>query len=214
MTIAERIKELINKLSMPQNKFAQMLNISAPRLNNYLSGNREFPKDILVNIAKITNCELTWLITGTGPMYNERARVKDESQTVALPVVADIAAGIGIEAEGIEPTEFITLDRSLLPVPGRFTAFRVCGSSMEPEIHPGDYAIIQAWEFDQDYDGTICAFRSIDGLLIKRLVYNHGKRRALLVPLNSSQPIIQYDATSPDLIMIGPVVAIIRRFLL
>ncbi len=217
MEIANRVKLLINSLNLNQKKFAETVGISPARLNNYLSGVSNFPQSILVTISDTHNINLTWLITGTGPMFNnvparELDHIAGSGKLITIPVVADIAAGIGIEAESIEPSEYLSIDPQLLPVPGPAYIFRVSGISMEPEIHTGDYVVISSWQFDQDYDGSICAFRSIDGLLLKRLIYNHGKKKALLVPLNPSQPIIPYDANSPDLILIGRLVAVIRKY--
>lgn len=218
-TLPDRLKALRTALKITQKKLSEVLVCSQGKVSDYESGKLSISNNDLSIIANTYNVNLTWLITGTGPMFNNvPARAKDgtdppPSKLLSIPVVADIAAGIGIEADDLPPSEFLSIDRSLLPFPGRFTAFRVCGVSMEPELHDGDYAVVASWVPDHDYDGSICAFRSIDGLLIKRLVYHHSRRKALLIPLNPSQPIIQYDSTSPDLVMLGRLVAIIRKYI-
>jgi len=215
MEVSERVKLLLNKAGMSQRDFAKLLGISAPRLNNYLSGKHNIPQVLLIKMSELTNAELSWLLTGKEPMYNSTpARDKPPGLGVlSLPVYAEIAAGIGIEAENIEPAETITIPREIvLDIPGPYYCFKVNGVSMEPELHTGDYAIIAGWQFDVNYDGTLCAFRSVDGLLIKRLVYDVKGKRALLVPLNPTHKIMKYDENSSDLQIIGRLIAVLRKY--
>jgi len=215
MEVSERVKLLLNKAAMSQRDFAKKLGISAPRLNNYLSGKHNIPQDLLIKMSELTNAELSWLLTGKGDMYNStHARAKPPgSGTVSLPVYAEIAAGIGIEAEDLEPTETIIIPRDIIQdTPGPYYCFKVNGVSMEPELHTGDYAIISGWQYDQDYDGSLCAFRSVYGLLIKRLVYDARGKRCLLVPLNPTHKIMKYDENSSELQIIGRLIAVLRKY--
>jgi len=193
------------------------LGISPPRLNNYLSGKHNIPQDLLIKISELTKSELSWILTGEGNTYKNSTHARENppgAGVLTIPVYADIAAGIGIEAEDLEPTESISIPREVITnIPGPFYCFRVNGVSMEPELHTGDYAIIAGWQFDVDYNGKFCAFRSVDGLLIKRLVYDHRSKRCLLVPVNPTHPIIEYDEHSPDLQIIGRLVAVLRKYI-
>lgn len=214
MSVSERVKVLLNNAGISQKDFAIKLAISAPRLNNYLADRHEIPQALLVKIAELTNSELGWILTGTGSIYKEPTHARDPIyDIITLPVVADIAAGTGIEAEDIEPREHISVPALLLPTSGPYYCFRVSGISMEPELHTGDYAIVAGFRFDEDYNGAICAFRSIDGLLIKRLVVDHKGKRSLLIPLNPSQPIQIYDETSPEITLIGRLITVIRKYM-
>jgi len=215
MNVSERVKLLISKAGMTQKEFANRLAISAPRLNNYLSNRHDFPQDILIKIAELTESELAWILTGTGSMYNVPACEGTHSPPIdfiTLPVVADIAAGLGIEAEDVEPTEVITIPTHMLTHPGPYFCFRVSGVSMEPELHTGDLAIIAGFNWEDDYHDTICAFRSVDGLLIKRLIIDHKRKKSYLIPINVSQKAIIYDENDPDIRLIGRLIAIIRRY--
>lgn len=216
MEVSERVKLLLNKAGMSQRDFAKKLSISAPRLNNYLSGKHNIPQDLLIKMSELTNAELSWLLTGKGDMYNStHAREKPPGLgLISLPVYAEIAAGIGIEAEDLEPTETITIPREIIiDTPGPYYCFKVLGVSMEPELHTGDYAIIAGWQYDHDYDGALCAFRSVDGLLIKRLVYDARGKRCLLVPLNPTHKIMKYDEHSSELQIIGRLIAVLRKYI-
>ena len=200
---------------LKQKDIATFLGVTPTAISDYESGKRTPSLDMIVLLADRYDLNLSWLITGKGDMYNStHARAKPPgSGTVSLPVYAEIAAGIGIEAEDLEPTETITIPREIiLDIPGPYYCFKVNGVSMEPELHTGDYAIIAGWQYDHDYDGALCAFRSVDGMLIKRLVYDARGKRCLLVPLNPTHKIMKYDENSSDLQIIGRLIAVLRKY--
>lgn len=213
MSVADRVKLLMNKQGMTQREFANLLAISAPRLNNYLMGKNNIPNDILTLIAKLTHSNLTWLLTGEGEMllYNDRARERG-APMISIPVVADIAAGPGIEAEDLPPQELISISQDSLHLPGPYWAFRVSGISMEPELHAGDIAIVTRDWYSIDYRNRICAFRLQDGLVIKRLLMPAKSKTAYLLPINIAAPIITYNPDDPDIIMLGVLVAVLRKY--
>ena len=212
MEVSDRVKLLLSKAGISQKDFAKSLAISPPRLNNYLSGRNAFPQDTLIKVSKLTNSELSWLLTGQGEMFASPSRARTTKDMLVLPVVADIAAGIGIEAEDIEPSEYLAVNSDLISLPGPYYCFKVAGNSMEPEIFTGDYAIVSRSYYNTDYDGKICAFRCVDGLILKRIAFDHKGKRALLIPINSRHPILAYDENSPEIIMLGVLAAIIRKY--
>lgn len=211
--ISVRIKEIRETKKLSQVAFAAALKVTSASISFYENGKRRPDHAFLETLTNVYGINVNWLLTGEGDMFiSTLTREGVPSDVLCLPVLADIAAGIGIEAEDLEPSEYISIPRSLAPDGGSFYCFRVQGVSMEPELHTGDYAIISAWDFDQDYDGSLCAFRSPDGLLIKRLVYDDRCKRCLLIPLNPTHKIIQYNEDSPDLQIIGRLIAVIRKY--
>jgi SOS-response transcriptional repressor LexA len=147
---------------------------------------------------------------------NDRAREKPPGSdshlttTIRVPLVADIAAGTGIEAYSMEPSQILTIDQSLLSLPGPYWAFRVEGDSMEPSLTTDDIAIVTRSWHEIDYNGMICAFRSDSGLLIKRVHIAPKAKYGLLIPINPRHQILHFDKNSPDIIMLGILVASIR----
>lgn len=218
MTTADRVQTLIANVSMSKKIFADRLHISAPRLSNYLSGSRSIPEELLVKIADLTNCDLNWLLTGKGPMFNnvparedKQARIMRARDLIAIPVAADIAAGTGIEAFDVEPTEQLLLPRALLTLPGPYYAFKVDGESMEPHIQTGDYAVVTAAWHDLDIQSRICAVRTIVGLTLKRFYVEPG-HCALLIPLNPNFPVTKYAPGDPDYTIVGLLMLVIRKY--
>lgn len=214
--VKQRLAELIKSLGLRQNQFAKGIGMQPASVSEWLNKPNSNPTvDSLIRISITYGVSLDWLLTGKGEMYNStHARAKPPgSGTVSLPVYAEIAAGIGIEAEDLEPTETIIIPRDIIQdTPGPYYCFKVNGVSMEPELHTGDYAIIAGWQYDHDYDGALCAFRSVDGLLIKRLVYDARGKRCLLVPLNPTHKIMKYDEHSSELQIIGRLIAVLRKY--
>jgi len=210
------LEMLLASLRLSKKKFAESIGVSQGNVSDWFNKPNARPSiDALKRISDTHNINLNWLITGKGEMYNStRARAKPPgSGTVSLPVYAEIAAGIGIEAEDLEDIETIIIPRDIIQdTPGPYYCFKVNGVSMEPELHSGDYAIIAGWQYDHDYDGALCAFRSVDGLLIKRLVYDARGKRCLLIPLNPLHKIIKYDENSSELQIIGRLIAVLRKY--
>lgn len=213
MSVSDRVKLLITKASMKQKDFADALGISAPRLNNYLSGSREVPQEIINRIVKLTGCEHKWLLTGEGDMYNiVPAREGYLNRFIRLPVVGDIAAGFPIELIPDEPTEYIEVASSLLTLPPPYHVFRVDGESMLPVIHPGDYVVISADWRGISLSGRILAFRNDDGITLKQYVLDPPHKTAWLWPINSAYNPIPYTKDSPQLSLVGVLILSIRKY--
>lgn len=210
------LEMLLASLRLSKKKFAESIGVSQGNVSDWFNKPNARPSiDALKRISDTHNINLNWLITGKGDMYNSTHALEKPPGlgVLSLPVYAEIAAGIGIEAEELEPTESITIPREIIiDIPGPYYCFKVNGLSMEPELHTGDYAIIAGWQFDVDYDGALCAFRSCDGLLIKRLFYDHKCKRCILVPLNPTHKLMIYDEHSSDIQIIGRLVAVLRKY--
>lgn len=209
------LNELLTALKLSKKKFAEGLGLSQGNVSDWFNRPGYRPSiDALKRISETYNVNLNWLVTGEGAMFiDTRARGEWlERELLRLPVVADIAAGTGIEAFDVEPDEWLTLHPSLLAVPGPYLAFKVSGESMAPYILNNDYAVVtQAWHH-LDINERICAVRTIDGLTLKRFMMERKKRCMALIPLNPLYPIMQYDEHSPDYTVIGLLVVVVRKF--
>ena len=215
MSIADRVKVLLSQSNTSQRKFAKMLNISPPRLNNYVSGIREFPHEIIQKIVELTNCDYRWLLTGEGEMFQTTRVYPDRTPTlIKIDIIPDIAAGDGYDCTMSEPLFTLSYPADLLPRPGPYFGFRVTGDSMEPDIKADDVVILCGnWE-GLSLDGLICGFRNSDGMILKRLVLDHKKREGWLFSINQSYKPIRYDKNTPDLTLIGVLCVMLRNYLL
>jgi len=215
MDIKKRLIELIRVLGLSQSRFAASIKVTPSNISEWLSRPNKNPSsDALIRICDVHDVNLNWLLAGKGSMFansNVPARARTD-RFVQIPVVADIAAGNGIEAFDVEPEERITVHKSLLSVPGPYYAFSVSGESMAPYITTNDLAIVtQTWH-DLDIQDRILAFRTHNGLTLKRFHIEKKRKLSLLIPLNPTYPILKYTEDDPEYTVLGLLLLIIRRF--
>jgi len=203
---------LIAALGLSQSRFAASINVSPGNVSEWLSKPNKNPSsDALIRICETHNVNLNWLLTGQGEMFNKVPARARAGAFIQIPVVADIAAGTGIEAYAAEPAEQLTVHPSLLSLPGPYYAFKVDGDSMAPWIATGDLAIVTRSWHGHDIQNRILAIRTHEGLTLKRFFIN-SRKFALLIPLNHQYPIVQYTADDPDYTVLGLLLLVLRRF--
>lgn len=209
------LNELLTALKLSKKKFAEGLGLSQGNVSDWFNRPGYRPSiDALKRISETYNVNLNWLVTGEGAMFiDTRARGEWlERELLRLPVVADIAAGTGIEAFDVEPEEYLSVDPALIPYPGPYYTFKVRGDSMDPYIIANDYAVVTRSWHDLNINGRIVAVRTIDGITLKRFVINKRKRYMLLMPLNPLFPVMEYDEYAPDYTVVGLLVLVVRKF--
>ncbi len=207
------LNELLTALKISKNKFAERLGLSQGNVSDWFNKPNAKPSiNALKKISDVFGVNLNWLVTGAGDMFASPVpRARDHS--ITLPVVADIAAGAPLEVTNPEPLFHITLDRSHLALPGPYCAFRVSGVSMQPEICQDDIVVVSASYHALDLDNRICAFRTPDGLILKRLLLHHKAKAGFLYSVNfSAQKPIKYDTHSTDLTLLGVLILLIRNY--
>jgi repressor LexA len=214
MAIAMRIREIRRQKKMSQAEFSAGAGLTQSSVSHYESGRRIPEAEAIKKICSAYNVDLNWLMTGEGHPYNTaRRRTAKAEDILRLPVVADIAAGAGIEAFDIEPEEYLVLHPSIMPAPGPYFAFRVQGESMTPHIQSGDYAIVTTSWQEMDINDQICAVRTHEGLTLKRYIIDSMRRMAVLYPLNPVYPTIRIEEDDPDYVIVGVLLLIIRKCL-
>lgn len=72
MQVGDRIKDLRHAMGMTQEQFASRVGLSKATLVGYEVGQRRPGSEALAAIAK-TGVNMTWLLTGEGEMFSERA---------------------------------------------------------------------------------------------------------------------------------------------
>lgn len=210
----ELLNDLLAALSLSKKKFAEGLGLSQGNVSDWFNKPNARPSiGALKRISEVYNVNLNWLVTGEGQMFKDtRARGEwPERELLRLPVVADIAAGTGIEAFDVEPEEYLSVDPALIPYPGPYYTFKVRGDSMDPYIIANDYAVVTRSWHDLNINGRIVAVRTIDGITLKRFVINKRKRYMLLMPLNPLFPVMEYDEYAPDYTVVGLLVLVVRK---
>lgn len=199
---------------MNQVAFAKALGASQAAISRYEKGERAPDSEFLSQLSSKFNVNISWLLTGTGEMFQELQPLDASilTKTIRLPIVGEIAAGQPCEIYYDEPLGHIDLPISFLHYPPPYMVFRVAGKSMEPYIMSGDIVVCsQNWR-EVDTNGKIMAFRTWEGITIKRLVVDYKNRTTWLMPMNHEFSPIPFNEDSEDLTMIGILDIAIRSY--
>lgn len=214
MSISTRIKELRREKKLSQVQFSKLIKVSQASVSQYENGSRSPDSAFLSKICEHLNVNLNWLLTGSGPMFQELQQVDASflGDTISVPIVGEIAAGQPAEEFFEEPYSLLDLPRALLSFSPPYMVFRVSGDSMAPFVLPGDLVVCsQDWR-EVDTSGKIMAFRCEDGITLKKLVEDYKRKVTMLVPLNSHYEPMIYSEGDPDIVMIGILDLCIRRY--
>ena len=179
----------------------------------YETGKLELPDTLKSSLHHI-GVNLNWLLTGSGPMFQELQQVDASflGDTISVPIVGEISAGEPAELFYEAPYSSLDLPRALLSFAPPHIVFRVSGDSMAPHVLPGDLVVCsQDWR-EVDVSGKIMAFRCEDGITLKKLVEDYKRKVTMLVPLNSHYEPMIYSEGDPDIVMIGILDLCIRRY--
>jgi len=212
MSVADRVKLLIDNQNLTQKKFADSIGISPARLNNYLAGLSKVPQDILIKITNTYNLNIAWLLTGTGDMFNSTRAREADPHIIEIPVVSSIAAGSPVPVYEDEPLEILQIPAAILPLPPPYFAFRVEGESMAPFILDGDIVILSRDWRGLKLNNRICGFRTQDGITLKKMVIQPKQKTTWLMPLNHTYEPIPYNRDTEDLIFFGVLCLSLRYY--
>lgn len=214
MDISLRVKKLRNEKKLSQTEFAAALGTTQATISRYEKGDRQPEADFLAKLTTIYNVNLSWLLTGTGSMFQELQLIDSSvlSKTIRLPIVGEIAAGMPCEVYIDEPLGHIDLPVGFLHYPPPYMVFRVAGKSMEPHILSGDIVVCsQDWR-DVDTNDKIMAFRTWEGITIKRMVVDYKNKTTWLMPMNHEFTPIPFNEDTEDVTMIGILDIAIRSY--
>lgn len=207
--------ELLGSLKISKKNFADAIGVSPGNVSDWFNRENARPSiDALRKISETFNVNLNWLITGEGPMYNN-VSARPHEPLIRIDVEASIAAGPPLEVivDPDEPKEQLYVPASLLFLPPPYYAFRVEGDSMSPSLEEGDYVILSRDWREIDIDGRICAFRTADGITLKRIVLQPKQKKGWLFPINHQEYTpVEYTRDTPEIVMIGVLILSIRKY--
>ena len=212
--IGHRIKQLRKSAKLSQIEFARHLSVTQSSISRYESLAGEPDTAFLSKLCERFHVNLNWLLTGEGEMYQQLYEIDASilDDVITLPIVAEIAAGEPVEAILDEPLGHIAFPTRLLHFPPPYYVFSVKGKSMEPYIMNKDIVICsQDWR-EVDLDGKIMAFRTADGITLKKMVIDAKNRITWLMPINHEFAPKPFDQDSEELVMIGILDIAIRAY--
>ncbi|MBX3102668.1 MAG: helix-turn-helix domain-containing protein [Bacteroidetes bacterium] len=186
-----RLKELLFRLNLNQQAFAEKLDISQSAVSQVLRDKTKLSFDTLQKIAEVYEVNLNWLVAGQGSMFPQAAAaappggilaVTVDSQDDPNIVLVPVKAQAGYVSQRLEPTYLQQLPAFSLPMErfrqGTYRGFEVAGDSMEPTLFQGDLLICSYVE-QVNYlrDMHLYIFVTPGDVLVKRprnLLRSHG----------------------------------------
>lgn len=105
MSTGSKLKALIKKSGMKQIQLANMLEISASRLSNYLSGKREMELDMLERMARILEVDLNYFASRSFTQ-TEQPEPEPPAGAICIPLSADVAKTYSTPSEQLILDDF------------------------------------------------------------------------------------------------------------
>jgi len=187
-TIGDRIREARLNKEMDQSTLAEKIGIVTRTVQRWEKGEQIPDGAALMKIARTTNIQPNWLLTGDGEMYPPPSRpenvyplttaVRRKVHRVDLPLVSAVPAGkVSTMFHPDYVDTYVTVDD--IKDPQAF-ALKVKGNSMSPRIEDSDIVIVSPQQ--EVRNGDICVIR-VDGEDTLKKVKFEGNY-VHLVPLN------------------------------
>jgi phage repressor protein C with HTH and peptisase S24 domain len=153
-----------------QKELANLLGIEPPAIT--LAKTRGVPKNWALTIASMFGINLTWLKTGTGPIYQQ-----DAGRTVFIPKIsARACAGAGSLELKDNIIGELPFDRAWIARKGNpehMVTMAVIGDSMSPELEPGDDILVDQNQ-NQVTNNNLFVIGLADTIQVKRVQVHPG----------------------------------------
>lgn len=187
-TIGDRIHEAREAKDLDQATLADKIGVVTRTLQRWEKG-EQIPDGVsITKIAKATNVQPSWLLTGQGEMYGTPSRPENvyplnaasrrHVNLVDLPLISAVPAGkVATMFHPDYVDDYVTVDD--IKDPQAF-ALKVKGNSMAPRIEDGDVVVVSPRE--EVHNGDICVVRVNDEDTLKKVKLEGNYIH--LIPLN------------------------------
>lgn len=187
-TIGDRIREARENKELDQASLAEKAGVVTRTLQRWEKGAQVPDAVALMKLAKATNVQPTWLLTGEGEMYSPPSRpenvyplansLRRNMNVVNLPLISAVPAGkVATMFHPDHVDDYVTVDDVKDP---QAFALRVKGNSMSPRIEDGDVVVVSPKE--EARNGDICVVRVNEEDTLKKVKFEGSYVH--LIPLN------------------------------
>lgn len=198
------LKTLREQRGLSQAGLAQRLGVGQSAVGNWESGRSKPSNDMMAKIAAIFDVSVDYLY-GLSAVRNPA-----KPQSMRIPVLGDVAAGIPIEAI-TDIVDYEEIDIAMAQS-GEFFGLRVKGASMEPRMREGDVVIVRKQDSAKTGD-TVVVLVNGDSATVKKIKY--GPDGITLMASNPSYDPIFYSAQEVEQLpvrVIGRVVELRAKY--
>lgn len=197
------LKKLRERESISQRQLAESIGVSQSAVGMWESGKAKPEYATLLKIADFFNVKIDYLINGN-------QIIEAENETVKIPVIGQISAGIPIEAiEEIIGYEEMTREMAKT---GDFFGLLIKGNSMEPRIKQNDVLIVRKQDDVDSGDVAVVLVNGYDATVKKIIKHQDG---ISLVSFNEAYAPIFYtynEVNTLPIEIIGKVVELRGKF--
>lgn len=207
MTREELLAELNDGvLRGAQAKLANLLKLSTPTVSEWMAGKKKPSVENIKKMAKIFNksekeLKNIWWEENLEFSRSMRAIPLTDKNTISLPILADVPAGLPDFSEADVET-FWDIPRWVFP--GADFVVKCNGDSLEPKLHLGDYCVIRKTE--EPLHGRAMVVKTENGICMKVI----NKLKDGTIELRSTNP--KYRPFIPqELTIVGLIIGHWRR---
>jgi len=137
--IGEKIRTYRLSKNINQEELAEYLGVSIQSISRYELGDRKTDNDVLFKLADYFNVSINDFFP---PLSFDNATPIDISDSVQIPVLGTIKAGIAIEAQE-DILEYIDIPKEWIKGDKRFYGVKISGDSMAPKYNENDIVIFE-----------------------------------------------------------------------
>lgn len=210
-----RLKKAMKVLGIKQSLLSEKTGINPNAIRHMSAGAKQITPDIASIIEKTTGISASWLLLGTGDMFDKPAGTlakafgDDSGSRYTISYYPDIkaSAGIGYCNSEISDVEIISLPKAIVNKrvnTGKIDAIRVHGDSMTPTIKDNDIIFI-ATNMVEVYDNKIYVIRYGDEIRVKRIFKRRGEK-ILLRSDNQAFPDEEISVHDEEVAILGQVI--------
>jgi repressor LexA len=179
--IGKRIRELREVLGLTQKQFGEKIGKSWRTVQDWEAGKSSIPDHTLRFISSTFGVSYEWLKEGKGEMWERKEKTLLEEleaktrevleKLVRIPVVGRAGAGFPESPADMDVIGWVLVSKETFQKGGKFSV-QVCGDSMEPTLHDGDFVAFKTYVGDGSDipNGKVVVVRNHCGeLIVKRL---------------------------------------------
>lgn len=211
----ERLKIALKSLKLNYEELSKRIDLSLSNVKSMAVGRKIITPKIAADIEKTTGISASWLLLGTGDMFDKpsgtlaKAFGDDSGSRYTISYYPDIkaSAGNGYCNSEISDVEIISLPKAIINKKvntGKIDAIRVHGDSMNPTIRENDIIFI-ATNMTEVYDNKIYVIRYGDEIRVKRIFKRRGEK-ILLRSDNQAFPDEEISVHDEEVAILGQVI--------
>lgn len=180
---SKNLKFLREKKGISKNKLGEMVGVNQTTIGRWESEEITPSIDNVEEVAKVLNVGLPDLLIKD--LSFDNGDLVEIDDTVQIPVLGTIKAGIPIEAQE-EILEYVEIPKKWTFGGKKFYGLKISGDSMFPKYQEGDIVIFEQNEDKETYNGKDCAVmvNGDDATFKKVLLSDSG---ITLVPYNTAK---------------------------